>query len=609
MAASYAIGIDLGTTHSALAYVDLDLSEGEEVALHVLEVPQHVGVGQLEGEPLLPSFVYLPHPGELPEGALALPWGASEGFTVGALARQLGQKTPMRLVSSAKSWLGHGGVDRRAPILPPRAIDDEGDVPRISPLEASTRYLAHLVAAWDHAHPEARIAEQDVVITVPASFDPGARELTSEAARAAGIGHAVLLEEPQAALYAWVERSSGGWREQVKVGDVILVVDLGGGTSDLSLIAVTDEGGALALSRVAVGEHILLGGDNMDLALAARVRTKLEGHELDAFQRAALVQACRVAKERLLASDPPSSAPIVLPTRGSKLVAGALRTELTREEVAETLIEGFFPRVAAGDRPIARARAGLRAMGLPYAADAAVTRHLAAFLGKQVDALASLEGFPAPAGAFLHPTAVLFNGGVLKASAIQERVLRVLDGWLEADGASPARRLEGTDLDLAVARGAAYYAYVRRGRGVRIRGGTAKSYYVGIESAMPAVPGLEPPLAALCIAPFGMEEGTDAEAAPQELGLVVGEPVSFRFFESATRRDDRPGQVVERIDGLEELPAIEATLPIEPSSQRRAGDIVPVRLKASVTELGTLRLDAVGRGGGERWKIELDVRR
>jgi hypothetical protein len=611
MTASYSIGIDLGTTHSALAYVDLDLSEGEEVALHVKDIGQHVGVGQIEDKKLLPSFLYLPHPGELAPGALALPWKADLAFTVGELARQLGAKTPMRLVSSAKSWLGHGGVDRRAPILPPKAMQDEGDIPRISPLEASTRYLAHLRDAWDHAHPEAPLADQDVVITVPASFDPGARELTSEAARLAGLDHAVLLEEPQAALYAWVQRSDGGWRKQVKLGDVILVVDLGGGTSDMSLIAVTEEGGNLTLSRVAVGEHILLGGDNMDLALAAFVQKKLEqqGHKLDAWQVGALVHACRNAKETLLADGAPDAAPIVVPTRGSKLIGGSLRTELTAKEIAELLVEGFFPVVASSDRPVSRPRTGLRAMGLPYAQDAAITRHLAAFLGKQIDATEDLAGFVAQKGTFLHPTAVLFNGGVLKANVLARRILEVLNQWLEADGAPPARLLEGADLDLAVARGAAYYAYVRRGKGVRIRGGTAKSYYVGIESSMPAVPGMEPPLSALCIAPFGMEEGTHAEAAPQELGLVVGEHVSFRFFESATRRDDRPGTVVDRIEQLEELPSIEATLPAEPSAGHRSGDIVPVRLQAAVTELGTLRLEAIGQKPSERWKIELDVRR
>jgi molecular chaperone DnaK (HSP70) len=607
--ATYAIGIDLGTTHSALAAVDLDLSEGEELALSVLDVPQSTSPGQVEGKKLLPSFLYLPHRegGELPKGALALPWEEAPPFAVGELARALGQKTPLRLVSSAKSWLGHAAVDRRAPILPLKS--DEAEVERISPLAAQIAYLSHLAAAWDHANEGAPIAEQDVVLTVPASFDPAARELTAEAAREAGLGHAVLLEEPQAALYAWIERSRGEWRKNVKVGDVILVVDLGGGTTDFSLIAVHESEGNLELRRVAVGDHILLGGDNMDLALAAVVGKRLEdeGKLLDAFQRAVLVHACRAAKEILLAHGAPESTPIVVPSRGSKLVAGSIRTELLKSDVEKLLVEGFFPKVEVTARPIARPRVGLTEIGLPYAQDAAVTRHLAAFLTKQKGATGDLAGFASKSGAkFLHPTAVLFNGGVLKSEVLQKRVMDTLGGWLTADGAPPARLLPGADLDLAVARGAAYYAYVRRGKGVRIRGGTAKSYYVGVESAMPAVPGMEPPLSALCIAPFGMEEGTEAPPAPQELGLVIGEPVSFRFFESVTRRDDRPGTMLERIgDDLSELPAIEATMPAE---GRATGDVVPVRLGASVTEVGTLRLEAVSRDGAARWKVELEVR-
>ena len=627
MTASYAIGIDLGTTHTAISYVDLDLSEGESVALHVRDIAQHTGPGALESKKLLPSFLYLPHAGELPEGSLTLPWRTHEARTIGEFARSLGSKTPMRLVSSAKSWLGHGGVDRRAAILPVKTMQEADDVPRISPLEASTAYLRHVREAWDHEHPEAPLKDQEVVITVPASFDPGARELTSEAATAAGIPNAVLLEEPQAALYSWVQRSEGVWRKSVKLGDIILVVDLGGGTSDFSLIAVTEEEGNLSLRRVAVGDHILLGGDNMDLALAAFVKKKLEdaGTNLDAWQFGQLAHACRTAKETLLAEGAPDVAPITLASRGSKLIGGTVRTELTRAEIEQVLVEGFFPDVASSDKPQSRARVGLRSLGLPYAQDAGVTRHLAAFLRKQIDATEDLAGFHrevnqqaarASKSSFIHPTAVLFNGGVLKAQTLADRVMSILNGWIEADGGAPARLLEGADLDLAVARGAAYYAYVRRGqsgseKGVRIRGGTAKSYYVGIESSMPAVPGMEPPLHALCIAPFGMDEGTSANAAPQELGLVVGEPVSFRFFESAVRREDLPGVVLERLDGqLAELPAIEATLPVEPGSLHRVGDIVPVQLQAAVTELGTLRLEAIGLSGkNERWKIELDVRR
>ncbi|MCZ7687075.1 MAG: Hsp70 family protein [Sandaracinaceae bacterium] len=607
--ASYAIGIDLGTTHCALSYVDLDLSEGEQVAQHVLSIPQVMTPGNVEGRELLPSFLYLPKAGELPEGALTLPWDADPKLGAGEVARGLGAKTPIRVVASAKSWLCHGGVDRRAPILPAGAPEE---VHKVSPLEASIRYLEHLRDAWNAKYPDAPIDEQEVVITVPASFDPAARELTAEAAREAGLSNMVLLEEPQAALYSWIQGSEGGWREQVKPGDVILVVDVGGGTTDLSLIAVAERGGALELHRVAVGDHILLGGDNMDLALAVAVRSKLEedGKKLDGWQLTALTHACRAAKEQLLSDAELDAVPVVVPSRGSKLVGGSLKTELTREEVERILVEGFFPKVKASDRPTSRARAALTQLGLPYAQDAAVTRHLAAFLGKQVGATESLEGFESvlPEGAsFLHPTAILFNGGVFNSPLLAGRVTDVINAWLKGEKAPAARVLEGASLDVAVARGAAYYGYVRRGKGVRIRGGTAQAYYVGVEAAMPAVPWMEPPLTAVCIAPFGIEEGSECEPAPQELGLVVGEPVSFRFFGSSVRRDDAVGTTVERwSEGeLEELPEIQATLPAD---GRTPGEVVPVRLRAGVTEVGTLRLEAMPKAGKERWKVELDVR-
>jgi hypothetical protein len=451
-----------------------------------------------------------------------------------------------------------------------------------------------------------------VVLTVPASFDPAARELTAEAAAAVGLGHLVLLEEPQAALYHWILATQDEWRKQVRVGDIILVIDLGGGTTDFSLIAVTERDGSLELVRVAVGDHILLGGDNMDLALAHAVRTKLaeQGIQLDPWQLQGLTHGCRNAKEILLGDAAVEAVPVVVPSRGSKLIGGTLRTELTRDEVTRNLVEGFFPWVEASARPATRARAALTKLGLPYAQDPAMTRHLAAFLARQVGATRDLAGFEdrlLADASFLHPTAVLFNGGVFKAPPLLARTLEVLNGWLAAEGAPPVRLLEGADLDLAVARGAAYYGYVRRGRGVRIRGGTAKSYYVGVESAMPAVPGMEPPIEALCIAPFGMEEGTQAELPPQEVGLVVGEPVRFRFFGSSVRRTDHVGAVLEQWtpDEVEELEEIEATLPAE---GRQPGEVVPVRLHAAVTEVGTLRLEAVPRTGEESWKIEFDVR-
>ena len=607
--ARYAVGIDLGTTHCVMAAVDLTTSDRDDVVEGIEVIPQLTAPGSVEERSMLPSFLYLPHPDELRAEDRVLPWGEPQPFVVGELARAMGGRTPIRLVSSAKSWLCHPGVDRRAAILPVEAPEE---VARVSPLQASMRYLEHLRAAWDDQHPDAPLAEQEVVLTVPASFDPAARELTAEAAAAAGLSHLVLLEEPQAALYHWILAARGEWRKQVRVGDIILVIDLGGGTADFSLIAVTERDGSLELVRVAVGDHILLGGDNMDLALAHAVRAKLavQGTQIDPWQLQALTHGCRNAKETLLGDATVETVPVVVPSRGSRLIGGTLRTELTRAEVTQNLVEGFFPVVEAAARPASRARAALTKIGLPYAQDAAMTRHLAAFLGRQVGATRNLEGFEdelPDAATFLHPTAVLFNGGVFKAPPLLARTLEVLNGWLDAEDAPPVRLLEGADLDLAVARGAAYYGYVRRGRGVRIRGGTAKSFYVGVESAMPAVPGMEPPIEALCIAPFGMEEGTQAELPPQEVGLVVGEPVRFRFFGSSVRRTDHVGTVLEQWtpDEVEELEEIEATLPTE---ERQPGEVVPVRLHAAVTEVGTLRLEAVPRVGAETWKVEFDVR-
>jgi hypothetical protein len=410
-----------------------------------------------------------------------------------------------------------------------------------------------------------------------------------------------LLEEPQAALYSWIERSNGGWRKEVSPGELILVIDVGGGTTDFSLVRVDEAGGRLELRRVAVGDHILLGGDNMDLALAHIVKGKLEreGTELDGWQMRALAFACRAGKEELLANAELESHAIVIASRGSKLVGGSIRTELTRDEVSSVLLAGFFPEAASGDRPRTRARAALTEIGLPYAQDPGVTRHLAAFLGKQAEAVEQAT--------LARPTAILFNGGVFKAPVLRERIASILGGWLREVGAPEARVLEGVDLDLACARGAAYYGYARLGRGVRIRGGTAKSFYVGVEAAMPAVPGLEPPMSAVCVAPFGMEEGTSAAPLDRELGLVVGEPVRFRFFGSSGRRDDVVGTSLERWrdTDLTELEALEAELE---APDRTPGDVVPVKLRARVTEVGTLVLEALPRDGAEPWRVEFDVR-
>ncbi len=607
--ARYAVGIDLGTTHCAMAVASL---EDPDAKPEIFEVQQLVARGQLAAQPLLPSFFYFAHESDGPQ---SLPWDASRTFVVGEYARSRGVDAPGRVIASAKSWLSHPSVDRHSGILP---LGAPKEVEKISPVEASWRYLEHLCEAFDarFGGGDAALAHQDVVITVPASFDASARELTVEAAIAAGIEKPTLLEEPQAALYAWVLARGDAWRKEVRPGDVILVVDAGGGTTDFSAIAAVERDGALELVRVAVGDHLLLGGDNMDLALVHLVARKLEKQSkpLDLWQQSSVVHACRIAKERVLSEAILEAAPIAIASRGSALLGSTARTELTRDEVTSTIVDGFFPRVGSDARPVTRARAGLTQLGLPYASDAAVTRHLASFLSRQASALESVEGFARPAGErapkLLHPTAVLFNGGVMKATVLRERIVEVLASWLDADGAAPPRVLEGADLDLAVARGACAYALVRRGRGLRIRGGTAQAYYVGIESAVPAVPGVEPPLSAMCVAPFGMEEGTEASLPPHELGVVVGESVRFRFFGSTVRREDRAGTLLESWgdDELRELPPIEVTLPAD---GRREGDVVPVRLRSQVTEVGTLLLEAEPiqpLKQDERWRVELSVR-
>lgn len=603
----YSVGIDLGTTHCVLSYVDLSQDE-DEMSQQVMTIPQLTSPGVVEEKKQLPSFLYLAHDAEIADGSSSLPWTEKPDYLVGEIARELGGKTPIRLVSSAKSWLCHAGVDCKQPILP---ADAPEEVDRISPFQATKSYLQHIKEAWGNLHPHAPLEQQDVIITVPASFDPAARELTVEAARSLGLNQALLLEEPQSALYSWIDNSLGDWRNHVDVGDVILVVDIGGGTTDLSLIAVTEQEGNLELTRIAVGDHILLGGDNMDLALAYTVKAKMEqesGNRLEAWQVQALTHACRDAKEKIFNNPEMDNVPLVVPSRGSSLIGGTLRTELTRTEVDTVLVEGFLPEVTVSDKPVSRPRSGLRTKGLPYAQDAGVTRHLAAFLTKQHSATEDLEHVNLPEQAtFLHPTAILLNGGVLKSEVLSQRLINILNSWLVSEQAPEARLLDGADLDLAVAKGAAYYGVVRQGKGVRIKGGTAASYYVGVESAMPAVPGMPPEIEALCIAPFGMEEGTEDRLPDDEFGLVIGEPVRFRFFTSNIRREDSVGTRLDywTDDELQELDEIEITLPEE---GRTAGEVIPVHLSAAVTEIGTLELHAVSQQDDHRWKIEFDVR-
>lgn len=598
----YVVGIDLGTTNSAVAY--FDTGAGEEPELQHLHIPQVVQPGVVEARPLLPSFLYLPGPNEQPAGALDLPWASKRDWCAGEFARTFGSQVPTRLVSSAKSWLSHTGVDRKQPILPWKA--PEGGR-KVSPVEAATHYLKHLVDAWNHQIAkdvaDHRLENQDLILTVPASFDAVARELTVEAARAAGLDKVTLLEEPQAAFYAWIDASHEEWREQVEVGDVVLVCDLGGGTTDLSLIAVSEEAGQLVLTRVAVGDHILLGGDNMDLTLAhhAAQAFAAKGTKLDAGQMHMLWHSARLAKETIFASPDLKSTQVAVLGRGSRVIGGALKGELTRAEIEQVLVEGFFPNCPRDAVPQKQRAIGLQEIGLPYAADPAVTKHLAQFLSRHEEVLAQKAGKRKKKTS--QPAAVLFNGGVFKAEPLRARLLEVLGGWINPKGG--VRELAGTDLDRAVAGGAAYYGLVRRGKGIRIRGGTARSYYVGIETALPAVPGAPPPIKALCVVPFGMEEGTETDVPGQEFGLIVGEQVEFRFLGSTQRRTDTVGTLIEDWQPeIEELTPMSAAL----EGPGKEGRTVPVRLHSKVTEVGTLELWCYSRDGKDKWKLEFNVR-
>jgi molecular chaperone DnaK (HSP70) len=600
----YVIGIDLGTTNSALSYAEIQPGADPfaPANVQVLGIAQLTNPGEVREEDLLPSFIYLPGSSDFPAGTIALPWDADRAFALGRLALKRGVENAGRLVSSAKSWLSHSGVDRTAALLPFRA--PEG-VEKISPVEASRRYLEHLREAWDFKMPGDPFTDQQILVTVPASFDAVARELTLEAARLAGYRNITLLEEPQAAFYAWIERHAD-WRERVKLGDLILVVDIGGGTTDFTLIAVTEQAGELSLNRVAVGEHILLGGDNIDLALAHSVAQQLaeKGTRLDSRQLQTLWNNCRAAKEKLL--EPGSKAkehPVTILGQGRGLVGGTIKATLARDEVERVLSEGFFPPVASGDMPARQRRAGLQELGLPYAADPAITRQMARFLRQQAATSEHGAVRRGPSG-LACPTHVLFNGGVLNAGMVRDRIIATLNSWLKEEGMAPVEPLTGEDLMHAVARGAAYYGLARHGRGVRIRGGVPRTYYVGIESAMPSIPGFPAPLKALTVVSFGMEEGTDVRIPGREFGLVVGEPAEFRFLTSAARKNDQPGDLIEDIAGeLEELAPMEVAFEHGESSS----EVVPVSFETLVTETGMLQLWCVARDG-RKWKLEFNVR-
>lgn len=597
----YIIGIDLGTTHCVLSYTEAQVKDSDVPHINIFEIPQVIAQGEIKSQPLLPSFLFLPGEHDVPEGSLAVPWDREIDCTVGEFARQRGAEIPNRLVSSSKSWLCHGSIDRTKPILP---WESPSETRRVSPVEASSQLLKHLREAWNYEmaleDPDARLEDQEIFLTVPASFDAVARELTVKAAESAGLSNLTLLEEPQAAFYAWIE-SQKDWRKIVKAGESILVCDIGGGTTDLSLIQVAEEDGNMVLRRVAVGNHILLGGDNMDLTLAYAIQAKLaqKGTKLDAWQFRGLVHSCRSAKEQLLNNPDRKEEPISILGRGSSLIKSTIRTELTRAEIESVLLDGFIPMCDRTDYPQEKSKVGIREMGLPYESDPAISRHLASFIGQQAGSDDKGSGVP-------YPSSVLFNGGVMKSDLMKQRILSVLNKWGGTE--NEIKELPSYDLDLSVARGAAYYGHARRGRGFRIRGGTAHSYYIGIESSMPSVPGIPTPMKALCIVPFGQEEGTELDIRQREFGLVVGEPAVFHLFASNLRKEEEAGEVIEDWRGeIEEITTMETEF--TSTGGEDGGNVIPVWLHIKLTEIGTLELWCVSsEDENRRWKLEFNLR-
>ena len=593
MSAKYVVGIDLGTTNCVLAYASLD---EDKPKVEVLQVPQLVAEATVECRSSLASFLYVAGEHETSDNTFHLPWSKKQKFAVGEYARRYAADAPDRTVAAAKSWLCHSQVDRRQAILPWNAPPETD---KVSPVVASRRYLEHLVATWKHAFPKTPLAKQQVILTVPASFDAVARELTREAASEAGLPEdLVLLEEPQAAVYAWLVDVGERWRTLLKVGDRLLVCDIGGGTTDLTLIQVAEEAGDLVLERVAVGDHLLVGGDNMDLALAHHVgeRFKKKKVKLNPWQSVSLWHSCRMAKESLLSSDGTKKQSISVLGRGSKLIGGTVSVEVDRKQVTDLLVDGFLPQCKLTDQPTKQHASGFQQLGLPFESDSAISRHVAAFLSAHAD---STKNKP------IKPTHVLLNGGVFKAEVLRSRFLGVLEKWCNK---KPPKLLGGShNLDHAVAIGAAYYGWTKQQGGMRIRGGTARAYYVGIETSAPAIPGAPRPLQALCVVPFGMEEGTEIKVPSNDIGLLLGEPAQFRFFSSPVRKQDSPGDLLQDWDENElvESDSLETELPSDDAIDE---PYVPVQFESRVTELGMFELWCVSTKTKARWKLEFSVR-
>jgi molecular chaperone DnaK (HSP70) len=593
----YIIGIDLGTTNSAVSYVDLAAAKQ---AIRIFEIPQLTGPGEFRPLSVLPSFLYLPGVYDIDTAAIVHPWARSGDDFVGSLARDQGAQVPARLVSSAKSWLCHGNVDRNARILPWGAPQE---VYKVSPVQAGAAYLEHMRRAWNYSRgdeEELFIENQDIILTVPASFDEVARELTLSAAEMAGYRHVTLLEEPLAAFYSWLERHEHQWADHVQPGELILICDVGGGTTDFTLVSLNAvEGGSPRFERIAVGDHLILGGDNIDLALARRVEALWSGDQrprLDADRWKALCHQCRQAKERILSGQADMHR-ITLMGTGSRLIAGTVAAELNRNTVEQIILEGFFPLIEPADAaPSTMQRAAIAEFGLPYEPEPAITRHLCRFLEQHRQDVADVIGKADPM-----PDLVLFNGGALKPQIIQDRIIDCLCHWYgRAQDARP-RVLENPNHDLAVSLGAAYYGLVKIGRGVRVGSGSPRGYYLGVASPDAA----EEKRQAVCLVERGLDEGTDIELGDRSFEVLANQPVRFDLFSSSFRSRDRIGQMVSIDETFMSLPPLQTVIQFGKKGIQTA---VPVHIMARYTELGTLALWCRSLISDHRWRLQFQLR-
>ncbi|MEZ4743168.1 MAG: Hsp70 family protein [Bdellovibrionota bacterium] len=619
MAWSYTIGIDLGTSNSALTWQ----KSGNE-KIHLLEIEQIQTASAISRQNTLPSVIYFPNNTEATTQIPCLPWqsNTSNELIVGEWAKNRCHEAPDRCVVSAKSWLCNNKVQRDDQILPWKS---QATSKRISPIEASTLYLKHLMDCFSYQRLEQDNEEIDwndvhVTLTIPASFDDVARSLTVKAAKDAGIVNLNLLEEPQAAFYSWIKEKDKQWRKNIEAGDVILVIDIGGGTSDFSLISVHEKEGNLELERICVGDHLLLGGDNMDLALAYSIQDKLEneGTNIDTWQFQSLVSSCRHAKEKILSNQSLENCPITIASRGSSLFSGSISTKLDKTTLLDIFTNGFFPKCSMNDKPNKSISSGLSELGLDYAEDAAITKHLANFLTKSstnIEASSELKKQIDPQrytndNKTIMPNKILFNGGVFNASILKQHIMDIFRGWANNE---KIEELISNNLNHAVAIGASYFGSLKNANEkLRVRSGLNRSYYLGLAEAGMAVPGRKPKIKAICIAPQGSEEGVPLEKINKSFGLMTDEKVEFRFFSSSSRAGDQVGsEVADACNNLEESAKLSTFLSLNShdiDSSVEKGEIVPVSLDAKITDIGTLHLSLKHQTSNKQWDLEFNIR-